>query len=117
MLGALLSILIIGAVLGTLGRMVVPGRHGIVLVVRRNPRLAPRFLIRDPEARWELGAGWLGGVMGYFLGIAYDAQVGLGASPARWYLAIIGSAVIVGISVASGVIERSKMTRRMGMHR
>ena len=115
MLGAFLAVLAIGAVLGLLGRMVVPGRHGLMLVVRRNPRLAPRFLLRDPEARWELGAGWLGGLMGYFLGRAYDAQLPFGPTPVRWYLAVMGSLVIVGISIAAGVIERSKTTRRLGM--
>lgn len=84
-------------------------------MVRRNPRLAPRFLMRDPEARWELCAGWLGGMMGYLIGRAYDTQLPFGPTPIRWYLAVAGSLVIIGISILSGVIERSKTTRRLGM--
>src|SRR5688500_18611699 len=112
MAGALLFELLVGVSVGLVGRLLMPGRHGLVHVMWRDPRLAPRLWTHDTETRWEVGAGILGGVGGYVVGRLFDAQAALGATPVRWILCVVGAFVLVGISVASGVIERSRYTRR-----
>lgn len=116
MTGAL-AVLVIGTILGLLGRLAMPGRHGLVRVALRDAKLAPRLLVRDIETRWEVGAGIIGGCVGYALGLLYDAQTQLGTTPMRWTLCVLVALVFVAISIASGVIERSDVTRRVGVHR
>jgi hypothetical protein len=115
-IGALVVVLCIGSGIGLLGRFVVPGRHGLVRVLFRDTRLASRLLRHDDEVWWEVGAGVLGALAGYVAGRLYDGYSLLGATPLRWYLAVVGSLVLVGIAILSGVIERSRWTRRLGMH-
>lgn len=95
----------------------MPGRHGLVQLLRRDPKLAPRLFVRDVETRWEVAAGLFGGTLGYALGRLADAQSPFGPSPARWVLAVVGAAVLVAISIASEVIERQRPTRRLGVRR
>lgn len=115
--GALLVVLGIGLSVGLVGRFVLPSRHGLVQVIRREPRALFGALWRDVEMRWELGAGVLGSLGGYVLGRFADAQTGFGATPARWTLAVVGAVVMVGISIASEVIERGRFTRRVEARR
>jgi hypothetical protein len=117
MAGALLAVLLIGAVTGLGGRLLMPGRHGLAYVLRRDPKLAPRLLMRDVETRWEVGAGIFGANLGYVLGRFVDAQSPLGPSPARWVLAAFLAMALVVISIVSEIIERGRMTRRSGLHR
>ncbi|HUR78669.1 MAG TPA: hypothetical protein VMZ22_12035 [Acidimicrobiales bacterium] len=117
MAGALLAVLTIGVVIGLIGRLTLPGRHGLAYVLRRDPRHAPRLLSHDAEARWEVTAGLMGALGGYIIGRLADAQAAFGPSPTRWVLSVIGAVVLVSISVASEMIERSRYTRRIGMHR
>ena len=117
MVGGFLVVLGLGAAVGLLGRLVMPGRHGLLLVALRDPKLLPRLLKRDDEVRWEVSAGVLGATMAYLVARALVSAAQSGPSPARWWMAILGAAVVVGIAVASGVIERSKPTRRLGTHR
>ena len=115
-IGALVVVLCIGSGLGLLGRFVMPGRHGLIRVLFRDTRLAPRLLARDDEVWWELGAGVVGALGGYVAGRCYDGYSLMGATPLRWYLAIVGALVLVGIAIVSGVIERSRWARQLGMH-
>lgn len=108
-------VLCIGSVVGLLGRFAVPSRHGVVRVPFRDARLAPRLLTDDDEVNWEIGGGVLGALGGYIAGRWYDSY-SFGATPMRWYLAVFGAIVLVGIAIASGVIERSRWTRNMGLH-
>ena len=117
MAGALLAVLVIGVGTGLVGRLLMPGRHGLAFVLRRDPKVAPRLLIRDIETRWEVSAGLFGALGGYLVGRLIDAQSPFGASPARWYLAVLGAVVITTISIVSEMIERSRISRRAGMHR
>lgn len=95
----------------------MPGRSGLLLVARRDPKLLPRLLKRDGEVRWEVTAGVLGASVAYFVGRAYDGATRLGPSPLRWWLSVIGAAVVVAIAVVAGVIERAEPTRRLGTRR
>jgi hypothetical protein len=115
-IGALLVVLCVGSGIGLLGRFVVPGRHGLMRVLVRDTRLAPRLLAHDDEVGWEVGGGVLGALAGYVAGRWYDGYSLLGTTPLRWYLAVVGALVLVGIAVASGVIERKRWTRRMHLH-
>jgi hypothetical protein len=116
MIGALVVVLCIGSGIGLLGRFVMPGRHGLVRVLLRDTRLAPRLLAHDDEVWWEVGGGVLGALGGYVVGRWYDGYSLLGSTPLRWYLAVIGALVLVGIAIVSGVIERSRWTRELGLH-
>ena len=115
-IGALVVVLCIGSGLGLLGRFVMPGRHGLVRVLFRDTRLAPRLLARDDEVWWEIGGGVFGALGGYVAGRWYDGYSLMGTTPLRWYLSVIGALVLVGIAIVSGVIERSRWARRLGMH-
>ncbi|HVT76750.1 MAG TPA: hypothetical protein VHD87_06940 [Acidimicrobiales bacterium] len=115
MIAALVLVLCVGAAVGFVGRLVVPGRHGLLRVLFRDTRLAPRLVAADDEVWWEVGAGALGAVGGYIAGRLYDGYTLLGPSTMRWYLAVVGAAVMVGIAIASGVIERKRWTRRLGL--
>jgi uncharacterized membrane protein YeaQ/YmgE (transglycosylase-associated protein family) len=117
MAGALLAVLVIGVVAGLVGRLFMPGRHGLVNLLRRDLKLAPRLLVRDIETRWEVAAGAFGALGGYMLGRIADAQSPFGPSPARWVLAVVGACVLVLISIASEILERQRPTRRLGMRR
>jgi hypothetical protein len=112
--GALL-VLGIGAGIGLLGRFAVPGRHGLLRVALRDTKLVPQLLRRDDEVWWEVGGGALGALLGYVAGRWYDAYALIPASPLRWYLAVIGALALVGIAILSGVIERSRFTRQLGL--
>ena len=116
MIGALLVVLCIGTVVGLFGRFVTPGRHGLVRILFRDTRLAPRLLARDDEVWWEIGGGVLGALGGYIAGRWYDSHSLFGATPMRWYLAVFGAVMLASIAIASGVIERSRWTRNMGLH-
>lgn len=115
--GALLVVFAIGLTVGLVGRFVLPSRHGLVEVIRRKPSGLFAALWRDVEMRWEMGAGVLGSLGGYVLGRFADAQTGFGATTARWALAVAGAVVMVGISIASEVIERGRFTRRVEARR
>ena len=117
MAGALLAVLVIGVAIGLVGRLLMPGRHGLAFVLRRDPKLAPRLFMHDIETRWEVSAGVFGAMLGYVIGRFLDAQSPFGASPARWVLAVLGAVVITGISIASEVIERGRVSRRTGWPR
>lgn len=117
MIGALVVVICIGAAFGLVGRLAVPGRHGLFRVLVTEPRHALRLLAHDDEVAWEVGGGVLGAVGGYFAGRWYDGYSLLGPSVFRWELAVIGALVLTGIAVASGVIERSRSTRALGTHR
>lgn len=117
MAGALLAVLVIGVAAGLVGRLFMPGRHGLLNLLRRDLTLAPRLLLRDIETRWEVSAGLIGALLGYALGRIADSQSPFGPSPARWVLAVLGAAVLVLISIVSEVLERQRPTRRLGLHR
>lgn len=117
MAGALLAVLAIGFVAGLVGRLVLPGRHGLVHLLRRDPKLAPRLFTHDVETRWEVSAGLIGALGGYLVGRIADAANPFGPTPLRWILCVAGAIVLVIISIASEMIERSRYTRRVGMHR
>lgn len=115
-IGALLVALCIGAVVGLVGRFVMPGRHGLLHVAFRDTKLMPRLLRHDDEVWWEVGGGVLGAVGGYLGGRWLDSFSPFGGATAmRWYGAVIGAFVLVGIAIVSGVIERSRDTRRLGL--
>jgi hypothetical protein len=116
LIGALTVVLGIGAGIGLFGRLAVPGRHGLLHVARRDIKLLPQLLRHDDEVRWEVGGGVLGALFGYGIGRWYDSYSLMGASPARWYLAVVWAILIVGIAIVSGAIERSRWTRRLGVH-
>jgi hypothetical protein len=115
-IGALFVVLCLGSGIGLVGRFFVPGRRGLLHVLFRDTRLAPRLLAKDDEVGWEVGGGVLGALGGYIAGRWYDGYSLLGNTPLRWYLAVIGALVLVGIAIVSGVIERSRWTRNMGLH-
>jgi hypothetical protein len=106
----------IGAGIGLAGRFAVPGRHGLLRVARRDAKLLPHLLRRDDEVWWEVGGGALGALLGYLVGRWYDGYALISASPLRWYLAVVGALALVGIAILSGVIERSRWTRQLGVH-
>jgi hypothetical protein len=116
LIGALVVVLGIGAGIGFFGRLAVPGRHGLLRVALRDVKLVPQLLRRDDEVRWEVGGGVIGALFGYGSGRWYDSYSLSGASPARWYLAVVWAILVVGIAVISGAIERSRWTRRLGVH-
>lgn len=116
-MGGMLVALIVGITMGVVGRLAMPGRRGLVQVLRRDPKRTPRLLTQDLETRWEVSFGAIGGVGGYGLGRIFDAQAAFGPTAARWLLCLLCAAVMVCISIASEVIERQRMTRRIGMHR
>ena len=111
-----LMVLGIGAGIGILGRFAVPGRHGLLRVALRDAKLVPHLLRRDDEVWWEVGGGALGALFGYILGRWFDAYSVVGATPVRWYFAVLGALMLVGIAILSGVIERSRWTRQLGVH-
>ncbi|MEY2426544.1 MAG: hypothetical protein QOI61_2116 [Actinomycetota bacterium] len=117
MVGGFVVVLGLGAAVGMIGRLVMPGRHGLLLVALRDPKLLPRLLKHDGEIRWEVTAGVLGASVAYLVGRAYDSAANVGPSPTRWWLSAIGATVVVGIAVVSGVIERLEPTRRLGTRR
>jgi hypothetical protein len=116
LVGALVVVLFIGAVVGFAGRFVVPGRRGLLRVALRDAKLVPRLLAHDDEVWWEVGGGTLGSLFGYAVGRWFDGYSLLGATPARWYLAVIGAVLLVGIAIVSGAIERARWTRQLGVH-
>jgi hypothetical protein len=113
--GALIA-LGIGAGIGLVGRFAVPGRHGLLRVALRDTKLVPHLLRRDDEVWWEVGGGAFGAFLGYGAGRWYDGDSLLGPTPLRWYLAVLGALALVGIAILSGVIERSRWTRQLGVH-
>jgi hypothetical protein len=116
LIGALVLVLCVGAAIGLLGRLAVPGRHGLLRVALRDAKLVPHLLRHDDEVLWEVGGGSLGALGGYIVGRWYDGYSLLGATPLRWYLALFGALLLVGIAIVSGIIERSRWTRRLGVH-
>jgi hypothetical protein len=131
MVGALFAVLVIGVGLGLLERLMLPGRHGLLKVLWRDLTLLPRMaigavpgrlgfariLMRDVELRWETGASLIGAYGGYFVGRAFDHTTGGPPSVLRWTLCIVGAAIFGAIAMASGVIERTAITRQLGIHR
>jgi hypothetical protein len=81
-----------------------------------DTRLAPRLKAPDDEVWWEIGGGVFGALGGYVAGRWYDGYSLMGATPLRWFLAVVGALVLVGIAIVSGVIERSRWARQLGMH-
>jgi hypothetical protein len=116
LVGALVAVLLLGAVIGLLGRFAVPGRRGLLRVALRDTKLVPNMLRHDDEVLWEVGGGTIGALGGYIVGRWYDGYSLLGATPLRWYLAVVGALVLVGIAIVSGAIERSRFTRELGTH-
>jgi len=94
----------------------VPGRRGILRVAMRDTKLVPQMLRHDDEVLWEVGGGTLGALGGYIVGRWYDGYSLLGTTPLRWYLAVFGALLLVGIAIVSGIIERSRWTRQLGVH-
>jgi hypothetical protein len=114
MAGVILAVLVTAFTVGFVGRLVMPGRHGLMRLMWSDPRLVRRFVVRDVELRWETGAGLLGATAGYTAGRVFDAWAG-STTETRWVLLVVLSVVFTGISIASGVIENSRFTREMGI--
>jgi hypothetical protein len=116
MAGVALAVLAIALVVGFLGRLVMPGRHGLLSLMLRDVRFVRRFVMDDVELRWEMGASLLGTVVGFLAGRAFDAFAAT-TSSAPAVVAVVGSVLFTAIAVVSGVIERSRFTRKLGIHR
>lgn len=117
----------IGIGLGLIGRLMLPGRHGLALVVARDAELLPsiltgtvpgrtgvlKILIRDIGLRWTMVASMAGTFVGYFVSRQYAS------SPARgfyWAIAVIGGVALVAMYYALNGLVRTSKTRRLGVH-
>jgi hypothetical protein len=123
-LGAVFAVLGIGLLIGFLGRLVMPGRHGLVLVVLRDLKLLPRIVIgtvpgrggvvkviaRDLPLRWCLVSGIAGGFAGYLIGRGYLP------TDMNWIWAISGAIVVLAVLMPANTIKRTMPTRRLGVH-
>lgn len=87
MLGAILSAIVIGVVIGALARLVVPGRQSI-------------------STLWTVAVG----IIGAFIGTVLAAAVGVADTPGVDWIELILQVVIaaVGVSVVSGRTSRRR---------
>ena len=121
----ILAVLGLAVLIGLLGRLFAPGRHGLLNVVVRDLRLLPRILvgtvpgrvgiakalIHDIGLRWALGASLVGGFAGYAVGDH------LAAGGWHWLTAIGGAVVLLAVLLASDQFRKTAKTRRLGVHR